>query len=238
MGYDGMVLEAWSQWAAYGILRDTSLRHMALNFIKELGSMMHNTKIDERHDQSLQLVLVIPPATSAQNSPDTFTSKDVATLSNDIDGLSLMTYDYSNVYYPGPNAPLGWVHECLQFLLSGTSRKDEDKRVSNKDTDNKLSKKVLVGLNFYGNDYTLPRGGRPIIGHEYVSLLATYRPTLIWDKEAMEHYFDYVEQSKQHRVFYPTPESISMRIEKARMLGAGLSIWEIGQGLECFFDLL
>jgi hypothetical protein len=28
MGYDGVVLESWSRWAAYGILRDPSMRNL------------------------------------------------------------------------------------------------------------------------------------------------------------------------------------------------------------------
>ena len=28
MGYDGIVLEAWSRWAAYGILHDPEMRNL------------------------------------------------------------------------------------------------------------------------------------------------------------------------------------------------------------------
>lgn len=30
MEYDGIVLESWSRWAAYGVLRDPDLRNMVM----------------------------------------------------------------------------------------------------------------------------------------------------------------------------------------------------------------
>lgn len=238
MGFDGVVLEAWSVWTAYGILKDPRLRKMALQFLEELGSMLHSTKVEYRLDSNLQLVFVISPPNSNQNNPDMITATDIARLSNHVDGFSLMTYDFSNVYHPGPNAPLNWVQACLHFLLPDTVGKLLKNGKMDIETKDKLAGKILMGINFYGNDYVLPQGGGPILGHEYLSLLRIYRPKLHWDKKSMEHYFDYEEHSKKHRVFYPSLESISVRLEEARAWGVGLSIWEIGQGLDYFFDIL
>ena len=81
-------------------------------------------------------------------------------------------------------------------------------------------------------------GGGPIIGHEYISLLRKHKPTLLWDDKVKEHYFEYVEKKKKHIVFYPSLKSLALRLEEASQWGTGISIWEIGQGLEYFFDLL
>jgi len=33
MGYDGIVLESWSRWVAYGILRDPDMRNLVTSFL-------------------------------------------------------------------------------------------------------------------------------------------------------------------------------------------------------------
>ena len=54
-------------------------------------------------------------------------------------------------FSPGPNSPLSWMKKCVENL------------VPNPNSPNR--KKILLGLNFYGNDYT-PGGGGPIVSHQ------------------------------------------------------------------------
>lgn len=48
---------------------------------------------------------------------------------------------------------------------------------------------MLVGLNFYGNDYT-PSGGGAIIGHQYIELLKQYKGKLQLDDKSYENFFE------------------------------------------------
>lgn len=97
--------------------------------------------------------------------------------------------------------------------------------------------KLLMGLNMYGNDYT-PSGGGPIIGSQYVEILERFKPRFIWDKQSSEHYFEYKGGPGRNRVFFPTLASIKARIDTLDRLGVGVSLWELGQGLDYFYDLL
>ncbi|KAK7332756.1 hypothetical protein VNO80_29511 [Phaseolus coccineus] len=231
MGYDGLVLESWSRWAAYGILHDPNMRNLALQFVKQLGDALHSIGSEKISGQKLQLVYVIGPPSSEKLQEHDFGPKDLETLSAAVDGFSLMTYDFSSPHNPGPNAPLKWIQIVLKLLLGTSGNRAQS-----------LAPKILVGINFYGNDFSLSRGaggGGAIIGRDYLALLEKHRPELQWDKNSGEHFFFYNDDKDiKHAVFYPSLKSISLRLEEARSWGCGISIWEIGQGLDYFFDLL
>eukprot|EP00842_Homolaphlyctis_polyrhiza_P005447 jgi/Hompol1/5903/HPOL_000339-RA len=70
-------------------------------------------------------------------------------------------------------------------------------------------------------------------------ILEQHDPDLQWDQNSAEHVFVYQDSNKhKHTVYYPTLYSLDQRISLAEELGTGLSIWEVGQGLDYFYDLL
>ncbi|KAK2650093.1 hypothetical protein Ddye_017582 [Dipteronia dyeriana] len=233
MEYDGIVLESWSRWAAYGVLHDPDMRIMALEFIKQLGHALHSVpSVRNSKQQHLQLVYVIGPPHSEKLQAHDFGPHDLQSLSAAVDGFSLMTYDFSGPHKPGPNAPLQWIRLTLQFLLG--IRNSAAKSVA---------RKIFLGINFYGNDFLLSEGedggGGAITGRDYLNLLEKHRPAIQWESNSGEHYFVYSDDNHdKHAVFYPSLMSVSMRLDEARQWGIGISIWEIGQGLDYFFDLL
>ncbi|ETV72879.1 hypothetical protein, variant 1 [Aphanomyces astaci] len=124
--------------------------------------------------------------------------------------LSVNAYDYSTT---GPNSPLPWLKATLEAL----------KPFQN-------NAKFLMGLAFYGYDTN-----EAIVASKYRELLDAHHPAIEWDDSAHECYFRY---PVKHIVYYPCLQSIQDRLDLYLSAQTGAAIWDIGQGLDYFFDLL
>ncbi len=153
-----------------------------------------------------------------------FDWRDFDRLRDHVDFFSLMTYDYSSLQRPGPNAPASWVRRCVEML----------------DPKEEAREKILLGLNFYGLRFTAEGGGH-LMGRDLLDVLRQVPPQtkFRWDSEAREHFLEAkAAPDGKQTIFYPSLKSIEERLELARELGTGISVWEIGQGLDYFYDLL
>lgn len=110
--------------------------------------------MERNSEQHLQLVYVIGPPHSEKLQAHDFGPEDLQSLSDAVDGFSLMTYDFSSPHNPGPNAPLKWIRSVLQLLL-GSPRNGVQS----------LARKIFLGINFYGNDFTLTGGISSFYSH-------------------------------------------------------------------------
>jgi len=178
------------------------------------------------NDNNLIFILVEPPFRKGRN---TFESTHFVELSPFVDHFALMTYDFSSPR-PGPNAPLSWMTYSALSLIPPDTRSNRQ-----------LTGKLLLGIPFYGYDTDIDFGqSSALIGSQYIELLKEKKPLKIeWDETAHEHKFSYnTKEGNRHVVYYPSLKFLETRLYLAKDLGVGISIWEIGQGLNYFFDLL
>lgn len=226
-GADGLTVEMTAAYTAVERARPGGQARRKLNgFVTRLGRAMHAA------DPPLVFVLVVPPS-SPMTALERFNAADFEAVVDDVDYFSLMTYDHQQVTRrAGPNAPIRWVADSARDLLGPRLAESPEH-----------SRKVLLGLNFYGMVFGT-KTSSPVVGHEFVSALRdTGAARLRWDPEASEHHLTYeayaADGIAERRIMYfPSLLSIKMRLDVADRLGLGASIWELGQGLDYFMDLL
>ncbi|RKP02876.1 hypothetical protein CXG81DRAFT_24476 [Caulochytrium protostelioides] len=150
-----------------------------------------------------------------------------------------------------PNAPRAWVEASLAHLLD----------------DGQLApSRVLLGMNLYGAAYPALEPAivfrEPLVGAAYLDMIARAPAgplppppdaspdaapisaedaagRLIWDARAEEHVMLIARaDGTPYAVWYPTLYSLAQRMARVRAWGVGVALWEIGQGLDYFYEIV
>jgi hypothetical protein len=80
---------------------------------------------------------------------------------------------------------------------------------------------------------------RRLRGCVCAALLEMHAPKRFeWHTEAAEHSFTYMAGDEAHTVYYPSVKAVAERLGMLRSLGVGVALWELGTGLDFFWDLL
>ncbi|XP_076634112.1 chitinase domain-containing protein 1 isoform X2 [Colletes latitarsis] len=186
--FDGYVFEMWNQFVLSG-----ADMQIVVSVIQSIAQNLKNNDLD--------VILAVPP--SGGPTVQLFNRDQFDQLSPYLKAFSLMTYDYSSVQRPGPNSPLDWARECVELLVPENGPKRAQ---------------ILLGLNFYGYNYT-PEGGGAILGSDYLKILESFKGKIQWDNNSKEHFFEAKSSGGSGIIFYPTLYSILHRLDLASELG-------------------
>ncbi|CAB3410154.1 unnamed protein product [Caenorhabditis bovis] len=205
--FDGLVVELYTQ--AVVTMQSLEVKTFLVETMEQLAKVFHKSE--------LQVIFTIPAPLDGKMQPNQMIDTDeYSSLLKVADYLQIMTYDFRGPKLTGV-APFEWVESCLFYL------------------DPKRSKKTLLGINWYGYEYT-EKHMKPIIGDQFISALKE-KPILFYnfDEEAMEHRL-YTKDKEV--IYYPSLSSLELRINLAHRSDAGIAIWDYGQGLPYFSNLL
>ena len=148
-------------------------------------------------------------------------------LAQSVDYLNIMTYDYS-MSTPGPIAPLDWMNKVLQYAR-------------NQGVD---MSKVLLGIPYYGRDWTLKAGtsstytqkalglstvpGYPDARLGALETLKNYNSTLLRDDSSIPYYNYKDADGNNHTVYYDDLTSWTAKLALLDQYNlAGIGAWSL-----------
>jgi spore germination protein YaaH/putative cell wall-binding protein len=191
----------------FEFLSDTSGPNLT-QFTKELGAQL---KI-----QNKIFVLAVMSRTS---SADWYPEFDYPHLAQNVDYLNIMTYDYSNPT-PGPIAPLDWIKKVLNYTKS----------------QGVAMNKVLLGIPYYGRDWTKTTGGYNKVSINLSTALKTsttynttvQRLTSTADSIGIPYYTYTDATNALHTVYYDDPLSWEAKLSLLDQYNlGGIGSWSL-----------
>ena len=204
----GAVLEVW--------------RQMPAQFFPQLVSFLEI--LSERfRAKDLYLCLVIPPSNPDPEAVEETPYNITHFLATGplLDSVLIMTYDYpAMIQQPGPSSPLPWVESCVSVLSPAYEHRH----------------KIIIGVNMFGNEFSR-QGHTPLDAASYLDRLRTLKPVIEWNEQSGEHIIRIDSPTEPRLIVYPSLNSIQVRLSLAESMSVGVGLWEIGQGLDYFYDL-
>ncbi len=163
------------------------------------------------HAHGKRLAIAVHPKTSEPGGWPGAKAEDWLRLGAAVDEFKVMTYDYSGPWSPpGPIAPPDWMDAVLTFAESQVP-----------------SEKVMMGLPFYGYDWS----GGTAVGLDWAgaqALIAAYAPSESRDPSGEETLIYTDATGIVHTVFFQDQQSIAVKLRvltERHPLIRGAAIW-------------
>lgn len=165
------------------------------------------------------LSTALAPKTSAEQKGRWYEGHDYKAHGEIVDFVVIMTYEWG--YSAGPPlavSPIGPVREVLEYAISEMP-----------------SRKIMMGQNLYGYDWTLPfvQGGqfaKAVSPQQAILLASKYNVPIKYDQKSQAPNFDYVDENgKEHKVWFEDARSIQAKFDLIKELDLrGISYWKLG----------
>ncbi|MEH7125571.1 glycoside hydrolase family 18 protein [Bacillus sp. JJ1773] len=164
------------------------------------------------------LSTALAPKTSAGQKGRWYEAHDYKAHGEIVDFVVIMTYEWG--YSGGPAmavSPIGPVRKVLEYAITEIP-----------------SKKILMGQNLYGYDWTLPfvQGSfaRALSPQQAIQLAANNNVAIQYDTKAQAPFFHYTDQAgKRHEVWFEDARSIQAKFDLIKELKLrGMSYWKLG----------
>ncbi|MBY6035731.1 LysM peptidoglycan-binding domain-containing protein [Fictibacillus nanhaiensis] len=196
---------------------------------KEAYNQFLKTLTDKMHKEGFIVMTAVAPKISATQIGEWYESHDYKAHGEIVDYVILMTYEWG--YSGGPPlavSPIPSVKKVLDYAVREIDRK-----------------KILMGINLYGYDWTLPYkpGGKfaKALNPVQATQLAGKRQAAIqYSKKDEAPYFSYWDKDKkEHIVWFEDLRSMKAKFDIVDQYGfAGVSFWNLSFAYPVFWNYL
>ncbi|XQY91941.1 glycosyl hydrolase family 18 protein [Metabacillus sp. HB246100] len=165
------------------------------------------------------LSTALAPKTSADQKGRWYEAHDYKAHGEIVDFVVIMTYEWG--YSAGPPlavSPIGPVREVLEYAISEMP-----------------SRKIMMGQNLYGYDWTLPfvPGGqyaKAVSPQQAIQLASNNNVAIQYDQKSQAPHFNYTDENgKEHKVWFEDARSIQAKFDLIKELNLrGISYWKLG----------
>ncbi|WP_311379531.1 MULTISPECIES: glycoside hydrolase family 18 protein [unclassified Bacillus (in: firmicutes)] len=170
------------------------------------------------HREGWLISTALAPKTSATQAGKWYEAHDYRAHGEIVDFVVIMTYEWG--YSGGPAqavSPIGPVRNVIEYALTEMP-----------------SRKIVMGQNMYGYDWTLPfkqgTTAKAVSPQQAIALAARYNVDIEYNQTAQAPFFRYTDaNNKRHEVWFEDARSIQAKFNLIKELHLrGISYWKLG----------
>lgn len=170
------------------------------------------------HREGWMISTALAPKTSATQAGKWYEAHDYRAHGEIVDFVVIMTYEWG--YSGGPAqavSPIGPVRNVIEYALTEMP-----------------SRKIVMGQNLYGYDWTLPfkqgTTAKAVSPQQAIALAARYKVDIEYNETAQAPFFRYTDaNNKRHEVWFEDARSIQAKFNLIKELHLrGISYWKLG----------